>query len=124
MSASKRVLDVGQCQIDGPRIGRFLRNLNCHVDRVHSKEQAIAHAATHHYDLVLVNRVLNNDGSPGVDVIEALHAAHPSLRMMLVSDYSDAQKEAMEHGAIQGFGKAELDSPETEDLIKSALASS
>jgi DNA-binding NarL/FixJ family response regulator len=122
MSASKRILDVGQCNIDGPRIGRFLREMNCTVDRAHSKDQALALTAASRYDLVLVNRVLNNDRSPGIDVIAALYAAHPSLRMMLVSDYPDAQEEAMQRGAIQGFGKASLESPETEKLICAALS--
>ncbi len=88
MTSAKRILDVGQCGVDGPRIGRFLaREFNCQVDRgFHSKEQAQALASANAYDLVLVNRVLDRDRSKGIDVIAALRAAHPALRVMLVSD--------------------------------------
>ncbi len=124
MASSKRILDVGQCGVDGPRIGRFLmREFNCAVDRAHSKDEAVALAAEHAYDLVLVNRLLARDGSRGLDVIAALRAAHPALRLMLVSDYPEAQDEAAKLGALRGFGKAALESDETEELLRSILNS-
>ena len=123
MSAGKRVLDVGQCQIDGPRIGRFLkREFDCVVDRAHSKEEALKLAAANNYDLVFVNRLLALDRSPGIEVIAALHAAYPALRVMLVSDYPEAQEEAVRQGALRGFGKSALESDATEELIRSVLA--
>src|SRR3982750_4329426 len=122
---SKRILDVGQCNIDGPRIGRFLTNeFHCTVDRAHSKDQALAMTATTPYDLVLVNRLLNRDGSPGTDVIAALHAAHPTLPLMLVSDFPEAQEQATQLGALQGFGKADLESEETEERLRAVLNTS
>ncbi len=78
--------------------------------------------AANQYDLVFVNRLLASDRSPGMEVITALHAAHPGLRLMLVSDYPEAQEEAMQHGALKGFGKAALESDATEELIRSVLA--
>ena len=123
MPASKRILDVGQCKIDGPRIGRLLTNeFNCTVDHAHSKEEALSFAAANHYDLVLVNRLLDRDRSPGIDVIAALRAAHPTLRLMLVSDRPDAQQQAAKLGALSGFGKSALESPETEELLRSTLS--
>lgn len=124
MASGKRILDVGQCHIDGPRIGRFLRELNCTVDRAHTREQALAQAAANHYDLVLVNRLLDRDGSSGLDVIAELHAAQPGLRLMLVSDYPEVQDEAVQAGALRGFGKAALETPETEALIRAAFTQS
>ena len=119
---SKRILDVGQCNVDGPRIGRFLTSeFNCTVDRAGTKDQALAMTSATPYDLVLVNRVLNRDGSPGTDVIAALHAAHPDLRLMLVSDFPEAQQQATQLGALPGFGKANLESDKTEDILRSVL---
>jgi two-component system chemotaxis response regulator CheY len=123
MPPSKRILDVGQCIMDGPRLGRFLtREFHCSVDRAHTKDEALTLAATHPYNLALVNRVLDRDRSPGLDVIAALRAAHPTLPVMLVSDFPDAQAQATSLGALPGFGKSALESPQTQDLLRAALA--
>jgi len=120
--SAKRILDVGQCGVDGPRIGRFLtRTLGYAVDRAHSREQAVGLAAANHYDLVLVNRVLDRDRSSGLEVIAALRAADPGLKVMLVSDLEGAQVEAVKLGALRGFGKAELETAETEEIIRAAV---
>ncbi len=122
MSTPKRILDVGQCGFDGPRLGRFLtRQLHCMIDRAHTKAQALSLAAANAYDLVMVNRILDRDRTPGIDVIVALHAAHPTLRLMLISDLPEFQAQAEQLGAVKGFGKSALDSPETEELIRSLL---
>ena len=122
MTASKRILDVGQCGMDGPRIAALLtREFHGSVDRAHSKDEALELAATNRYDLVLVNRLLDSDRSPGLDVIAALREAHPTLRVMLVSDFPEAQEQAEKLGALKGFGKAALQSQQTHDLLRSAL---
>jgi DNA-binding NarL/FixJ family response regulator len=124
MPGNKRILDVGQCGIDGPRLNRFLtRGFDCTVDRAHTRQEAVDLASKHAYDLVLVNRLLAFDSSPGLDVIDDLHAAHPDLRLMLVSDKADAQEQAVQKGALRGFGKAALGSPKTEELLRSVLES-
>lgn len=75
-------------------------------------------------DLLLFNRVLDYgfDDTEGVAVIRKLRAAHPSLKMMLVSNYPEAQAEALAAGALPGFGKREMSSPKVTDLIRGALA--
>jgi hypothetical protein len=40
---------------------------------------------------------------------------------MLVSDKSDAQEQAVQQGALRGFGKSALDADETEQLLRSIL---
>jgi len=126
MSASaKRILDVGQCGVDGPRLRRFLaREFNCTIDQADTKDQALSLAEKHAYDLILVNRILNRDRSPGMDVITAILAAQPGLHVMLISDKPEAQAEAVKLGAIPGFGKARLDSDETENLLRTILSES
>jgi hypothetical protein len=41
--------------------------------------------------------------------------------MMLVSNYADAQADAVKAGALPGFGKRELGSPKVVQLLKEAL---
>jgi len=125
MPSSKRILDVGQCGFDGPRIGQLLTTeFNCTVDRAHSLKEALTLAASKAYDLVLVNRLLARDDSRGLDVIAALRVAHPRLQVMLVSNYEEAQEEAVKLGALKGFGKSDLDSEATVELLRSALGHS
>ena len=47
-------------------------------------------------DLLLFNRVLDYgfDESEGVAIIRKLRASHPNLKMILVSNYPEAQAEA------------------------------
>jgi DNA-binding response OmpR family regulator len=119
---AKRILDVGQCGVDGPRIGRFLRDrLQAHVDRAETLDDAVQQIGEHDYNLVLVNRVLNADGSSGLDVIAAVRKASPDVKVMLVSDHADAQKKAVGLGALPGFGKAALETVETEKLLEAAM---
>jgi len=89
-----------------------------------TRDQALSLAEQHAYDLILVNRILARDRSPGMDVITALLGAQPGLHVMLVSDKPDAQAEAVKAGAIPGFGKARLDSDQTEQLLRTILSES
>ena len=48
----------------------------------------------------------------------------PELQVMLVSNYPEAQEEAMRLGALKGFGKAALDTEQTEQLLRGILSHS
>ena len=106
-----RILDVGQCGLDHGNLARFLSNsYGAEVALADTKGQAMATLRTGEFDLVLVNRVLDLDGSSGLDVIRAIKA-DPDIShvpVMLVSNYPEAQAEARTLGALPGFGKAEL----------------
>lgn len=118
---SIRILDVGQCGIDGPRMKRlFQEELDAEVDEADTLEETREKLRAGTYDLVLVNRVLNEDGSSGVDLIDEVKRGGADVPIMLVSDRSDAQDEAVSKGALRGFGKAELESPKTLDMIRKA----
>ena len=109
-----QILDVGQCGFDGPRMAQLFREqLHAHVDSADTLGEAVEQVAAHDYDLVLVNRILNADGSSGLDVIRALLAGDDTLPVMLVSDRKDAQAAAEKLGALPGFGKAQLEDPAT-----------
>ena len=74
-------------------------------------------------DLLLFNRVLDYgfDEDEGVAVIQKLRSHYPQVKMMLVSNYPDAQAAAVAAGALPGFGKREVGSPRVAELIRSAL---
>lgn len=77
-------------------------------------------------DLLLLNRELGYDfdGIAGVDLVAQLRQTHPHVKMMLVSNYPEAQAAAVNAGALPGFGKRELGSPRVGKLIRAALDSS
>ena len=123
--AGKRVLSVGQCGADHGGITRTLRQaFGAEVVAAHSAADVLQQLQYGAYALVLVNRVLDADGSAGVDVVRAIKADEALRRVpvMLVSNYADAQEEAVSAGAEPGFGKAELGRPEMIERVRPFLA--
>lgn len=113
-----KILDVGQCGFDGPRMARLWHEtLGAEVDCADTGDEAIRMLQTTHYDLVLVNRVLAADHSSGLAVIEQLLALGRECPVMLVSDHTVAQDAAVALGAERGFGKAHLGERSTLDLV-------
>lgn len=74
--------------------------------------------------LLLINRQLGNVLSKrlGVELIQTLNQRDAPPRMMLISNYDDAQQQAIEAGALPGFGKSQLHRPETKAKLEAALA--
>lgn len=124
MNSILKVLDVGQCDPDHATISRMLkREFSAQVDRAEGWPDANAKLKTDSYQLVLVNRKLDVDYSDGLDVIKAMKAdeALRAVPVMLVSNYPEYQHEAVQQGALPGFGKAELSNPEALARIAAAL---
>jgi two-component system chemotaxis response regulator CheY len=115
MRSAKRVLSVGQCGFDHGSIARtFRQHFGADVTAAHDAVGALAALTQGGYDLVLVNRVLDSDGSSGLDVIRRMKEdeALAKVPVMLVSNYADAQEEAVAAGALPGFGKSSLGQPD------------
>jgi CheY-like chemotaxis protein len=116
-----KILDVGQCGFDGPRMSRiFKEKLDASVDVAATGEEAARSLAAKKFNLVLVNRVLAADGESGIELIDELVKSGCTTPLMLVSDRPDAQDQAVARGALRGFGKAALTKPETFELLKTA----
>lgn len=122
---SKKVVLVGHCGPDGSylrlAISRAQRDARVAiVEDEQEMEQALADGV----DLLLLNRVLDYgfEETDGADVIRKLRAAHPGLKMMLVSNYADAQAAAVAAGALPGFGKRDIGTDRVTHLIRDALA--
>jgi two-component system chemotaxis response regulator CheY len=118
------VLSVGQCAFDHTRIARhFELSFGARVRGVSSFDEALGALRREHYDLVLVNRVNDEDGAAGVELIRSMKAAAglADVPIMLVSGYPEAQDEAQALGALPGFGKSDLASERTRRLLEAVL---
>ncbi len=118
------VLDVGQCDFDHDNISRMLsEEFGADVKRAVTSEEAFRAVRAGHFNLVLVNRVLDADGASGLDLIQRLLSNEDTRATptMLVSNYADAQDAAVALGATRGFGKSTLTSRETRDQLASLL---
>jgi two-component system chemotaxis response regulator CheY len=111
MMDKPRILSIGQCSFDHASISRHLgKAYGAVVTAADTRGQALTSLRAGEFDLVLVNRVLDGDGSSGIDLIRAIKAEAElaGLPVMLVSNYAEAQAEAKAAGALPGFGKADL----------------
>jgi CheY-like chemotaxis protein len=121
-----KVLSVGQCSMDHGTISRYLqREFGAKVTAASDREEFAKQSQAEPYDLVLVNRVLDGDGTTGLELIRQW-MSNPGLAetpIMLVSNYADAQKSAESLGALSGFGKASLAAGATRSKLAAVLES-
>jgi DNA-binding NarL/FixJ family response regulator len=119
---AKRILLVGHCGIDGPRLRDELTRAlpGTDVEQVNGEDE-LRRAVDEGADLLLVNREPVGFDAEGVDVIRKLKQLNPDCRVMLVSDRDDAQQQAKGAGAMAGFGKSEMGSPQLAQHVKRAL---
>ncbi len=121
---AKRVLSVGQCGADHFRISRtFEQAFGVEVVAVDTTLEALGKLHAEPFDLVLVNRVYDADGSPGLELIRQVKGdeALAKTPVMLVSNHDDAQQQAVAAGAEPGFGKASLGAPQMINRVKGVL---
>jgi DNA-binding NtrC family response regulator len=122
---AKKIALVGHCGPDSS----FLRMAVAQADRSAQILAADDSAelnellTTGGVDLLLFNRELpyGFDDTLGVDVIRKLRDKHPGVKMMLVSNYPDAQAAAVKAGALPGFGKREIGSARVAQIVREAL---
>lgn len=117
----KKVLLSGNCNVDHPRIQKMLQDhFSVEVDRAMSNDEAVDMLANTQYDLVMVNREGAFDFKKGLDIVDYMQKDE-KLRLtpvMLITNYSDHMDEAIEHGAVKGFGKKQIGA----DVVISNLA--
>ena len=119
-----RVLSVGQCGYDHGQVTRFLRDaFSARAESADTAMGALAALRSGGYSLVMVNRVLDADGTSGLDLIRAIKAdpALAPIPTLLVSNYADAQDQAAALGAIPGFGKSDLGRPKAREVLAPLL---
>lgn len=87
-------------------------------------EQKAAEAALPKADLLLTNRALDGDfdAEDGVELTRTLSSfGAPAAKLMLVSNFPEAQTAAQPAGALRGFGKRDMHSPQTKQRLRAAL---
>lgn len=122
---SKKVLFIGHCGADTSYLRMAVRAADKGAQVVSAEDtQELRKALDEGVDLVLINRELGYgfDEDLGVELIRWLKPNYPTLRMMLVSNYPEAQADAVAAGAMPGFGKRELGGERVVHLLRSALA--
>ncbi len=121
---SKKVLLVGHCGPDSSYLRMAVKNAEPGVQILGADDpHELTTALEKGVDLILFNRELGYgwDQPMGVDVIRTLKATMPEQKMMLVSNYPDAQQAAESAGALPGFGKREIGTPRVIQLLRGAL---
>lgn len=122
---SKTILSVGQCRPDHAAISHFITsNFDVQILVADVADEALEMVRSHRPHLILINRKLDADYSDGMEIIRSIKADETiaEIHVMLVSNYPDWQQKAVAAGALYGFGKAELNSPDTVQRIREALS--
>lgn len=125
MAALKQVILVGHCGADRfmleEAVGRAL-GPDVVIDSANTSDQLQRHAMSD--SLMLVNRLLDGrfDAGDGIELIGHLSQQADPPTAMLISNYLDAQEQAVAAGAVRGFGKSDLDDPATVALLRQAVS--
>jgi CheY-like chemotaxis protein len=123
----KKVVLVGHCGPDSSYLRMTIKKAVPDVEILAADDSAELSKVleSKNPDLLLFNRELGYGFTPdlGVEVIRVLRPTMPNLKMILVSNYADAQQAAEAAGALPGFGKRELGTPRVTELLKHALGS-
>jgi len=119
----KIILDVGQCNPDHNALKKLAAEAGAEVERIKLPAQAVERLREKKFDLVFVNRKIDADYTDGLELVKAMQADKElkKIPIMLISNYTEAQEEAVKEGAVLGFGKAELKKPETLEKVKTVL---
>lgn len=124
--ATKRVLDVGNCDMDHGNLRRLVEgHFDAQLVRCHTQAAALSALREAPAALVLVNRQLDHDLTEGVDVIRAIKAdpALAATPCMMLTNFPEHRQAAMAVGGEPSFGKRDLGSPETKALLAKYLGS-
>lgn len=123
----KKVALVGHCGPDGGYLRMAITSVQrgIQVSAV-DDEQALQHAMKEGADLFLVNRQLDwgFDEQEGIAIIRRIRARIPHAKLMLVSNYPEAQAAAVAAGALPGFGKRDIRSAHVTEMLRNALVDS
>jgi CheY-like chemotaxis protein len=122
--APKRVLSIGQCATDHYAISSALEgHFPVEVIAATGEAEAMELLRDGSFELVLINRILDADGSSGLEVIQRLRELANAPPVMLVSNFHASQRQAEATGAVPGFGKGNLHEAATIELLGKYLSS-
>ena len=88
----KKVLLVGNCNYDGPKISSILKDMysNVDVDDIKTIKEAKEYLERGKYDLVLVNRLIDIDKEDGLHLVDHVVKYHKDTPIIMISNLPDA----------------------------------
>jgi CheY-like chemotaxis protein len=122
---ARTVLTVGHCSGDHAALSRMLtEHFQVEVRRAALRDDTLRILRSTPVDLILMNRILDVDGSEGLALVRELKSSPNLARIpvMLVSTYAEHQAAAVSAGAVPGFGKDELYDRQTREKLAPLLA--
>ena len=124
MSKIKQIVLVGHCGFDSQMLSKFASSASGGIPICSCKSEAQLNEYKNEESLLLINRVLDGDfeSTRGVELIKKLAEAPCPPKMILISNYEDAQQLAEANGAMPGFGKSDLHNDFACDCIEKAIA--
>lgn len=124
--SSPIVLLVGHCGPDTSYLRSAVKKAlpTAEVRSVHDEAGLAKEVAAGSAPLLLVNRVLEPGFATesGIELIPSLKSAYPAARILLVSNYPEAQEQAVRLGALPGFGKKDIGTPRLNTLLQASVA--
>ncbi|MHC4828450.1 MAG: hypothetical protein ACYTEY_18010, partial [Planctomycetota bacterium] len=110
MSAEKTFVLVGHCWADRMSLKSAVKRAVPGATIARADDMASLREHIDSGAVLLVNRVLDGrfEAGDGVELIRELNAGDDPPRAILVSDYPEAQADAVAARARPGFGKAQL----------------
>ena len=119
-----KVLEVGNCDPDHAALRRMLtERFDVEIDRVMFVDEALTRLRANDYALVLFNRLIFADHSPGLELVHRAKA-DPAINgapIMMISNFEEAQAQSVAAGAVPGFGKNALFEEDTTRLLAQYL---
>jgi DNA-binding NarL/FixJ family response regulator len=120
----KKVALIGHCGPDSSYLRMAVMAADRGIQVVSADDdESLKQLLDEGVDLLLFNRILDYGfiEQEGVSLIRKLRHHYPQVKMMLVSNYPDAQAAALAAGAAAGFGKREVGSERVRTLLREAL---
>jgi len=101
----------------------FRKHFDVEILRADQLSDTLATLQRQTVDLILINRKLDIDYSDGIEILHAVKRseAFRHIPVMLITNYAEHQQQAIASGAILGFGKLELNAPETLERLRTVL---
>jgi hypothetical protein len=123
MSQVSKVVLVGHCGYDASQLHKTVQSAlpELPIESANETGELQQHAASD--ALLLVNRKLDPGlgTDNGIELIKELADDGDAPRLMLISNFAEAQSEAQAAGALPGFGKGGLGSETATERLKAAV---
>ncbi|MEM8737738.1 MAG: hypothetical protein AAGG38_04570 [Planctomycetota bacterium] len=118
-----RIALVGHCGFDGSSLSRWLEASFPELEVTRVNDQAALDAVAEPESLLLINRLIEGrfSSASSLDMIRELAAGESKPAMMLISNYPESQAQAVDAGALPGFGKQDIGRRDAVDRLKEMI---